>query len=895
MLGFMRHEQSHEGGNAVIEATGTRSGRRFRVLLAVVATVAASLVAVVGASPAGAAPGPPNKLAFTPNPGGGTAGIAWVSGVQPVVTIQDFGGATTTSTAFVYLRITGNPPGATLQCTANPVQAVAGVATFAGCHIDKAGNYSLTAEDPTDGLSKESNDFTILAGTATKLGFVQQPGYGTLAQPLTTQPKVAAQDQFGNTTTTGAPATITIAIANNAGPAGVLTCTSTLTVPPASGVATFSGCQISVAGTGYTLGATSATPSLTAATSASFNVSSATATGLAFVTQPSSGAPAPGLLPTFKVAFVDSAARVVATNVNSIAISRTPAVGSLGGPCTSPVVAAAGVATFTGCTLSQPGVFQLVADQGSGPDLPTATSDSFTVGILHLAFVNQPSNGTAGNPLPSQPVVAVQDASDTTVSSNSAITLSIAPGTGTPGATLTCDQNPLAPAPPSVLAVFALCKVDLPGVGYRITATSTVLGLSADSAPFNVAGPATHLVFLTQPSNGNAGIPLATQPVVAIEDAAGQVVTTDNTTLVTLTKTVSTPLSGGPGALGCAPKVAVAGVATFTGCFMNQAGIGYRVTASSNPVLTTANSELFDITGLQRIFGADAIDTSIAVSQKAFPGTGSANAVVLARSDFFSDALAGGPLAANKGGPLLITPGADQSSILDPRVLAEIQRLIPSGHTVYILGGTLALAPGIDTTLNTLGYVPVRVAGENLFGTAVAIAGRLGNPSTVFEATGTNFPDALSAVPAAIRNSGAILLTNGNQQAPETAAYLAAHPPTVRYAIGGPLAAAGADPSAIPVYGADLFDTAVAVADRFFPSPGVFGVATGLNYPDALSGGVFMATGGRLGPMILVNTNLPLPPSVSNYFTLMPPTPGYVFGGPIAVSEDVVTTIVSLL
>jgi len=47
--------------------------------------------------------------------------------------------------------------------------------------------------------------------------------------------------------------------------------------------------------------------------------------------------------------------------------------------------------------------------------------------------------------------------------------------------------------------------------------------------------------------------------------------------------------------------------------------------------------------------------------------------------------------------------------------------------------------------------------------------------------------------------------------------------------------------------------------------------------------------------MILVNTNLPLPPSVSNYFTLMPPTPGYVFGGPIAVSEDVVTTIVSLL
>jgi len=139
-------------------------------------------------------------------------------------------------------------------------------------------------------------------------------------------------------------------------------------------------------------------------------------------------------------------------------------------------------------------------------------------------------------------------------------------------------------------------------------------------------------------------------------------------------------------------------------------------------------------------------------------------------------------------------------------------------------------------------------------------------------------------------------VTDGTTQAPETAAYLVAHPPTTRYAIGGPLAAAGADPAAIPVYGEDLFGTSAKVASVFFPTAAIYGVATGLSYPDALSGGVFMATGGRLGPVLLVNTHTPLPPTISAYLeTLAHGSPGYVFGGPIAVGDDVVDAIVALV
>ncbi len=297
---------------------------------------------------------------------------------------------------------------------------------------------------------------------------------------------------------------------------------------------------------------------------------------------------------------------------------------------------------------------------------------------------------------------------------------------------------------------------------------------------------------------------------------------------------------------------------------------------------------------LQRIYGTDAIGTAIAISQAEFPNPGSASAVVLARSDFFSDALAGGPFAASLNGPLLITPGAGLSSGLNPRVQNEIQRVLPSGHTVYVLGGDLALSPNIDSTLKGLGYQVVREAGVNEFATAVDIAKAMGDPSTIFEATGLSFYDALSAVPAAIEQHAAILLTNGSTQAPETAAYLSQFPQDTRYAIGGPLAAFGADPSATPVYGRDQFGTSAAVATRFFPNAKAFGAATAAAFPDALGGGAFMATGGRLGPLLLVNPSAPLPSGILPYLAgLSPGTPGYVFGGPLAVGNDAAAALQS--
>jgi hypothetical protein len=81
-------------------------------------------------------PGAASKLAFLSSPAGGSVNQVW--GTQPRVAIQDASGNTVNSNA-----------AATLSCLANPVGAVAGVATFSGCRTNRGGTYTLTASSGT--------------------------------------------------------------------------------------------------------------------------------------------------------------------------------------------------------------------------------------------------------------------------------------------------------------------------------------------------------------------------------------------------------------------------------------------------------------------------------------------------------------------------------------------------------------------------------------------------------------------------------------------------------------------------------------------------------------------------------------------------------------------------
>ena len=172
------------------------------------------------------------------------------------------------------------------------------------------------------------------------------------------------------------------------------------------------------------------------------------------------------------------------------------------------------------------------------------------------------------------------------------------------------------------------------------------------------------------------------------------------------------------------------------------------------------------------------------------------------------------------------------------------------------------------------------------------MAGLLGNPSTVFEADGTNFPDAISAGWAAAEQGGAVLLTHGSSQNPETAAYIAAHPGT-HWAIGGPSAAA--DPAATPIVGLDRFDTAAKTAAEFANHANWIGVASGAAFPDALTGGPEVAA--HHGAMLLANPSAPLPTATQNYLFNQRSfiTIATLFGGTGALGQDVYNAVLHAL
>ena len=272
-------------------------------------------------------------------------------------------------------------------------------------------------------------------------------------------------------------------------------------------------------------------------------------------------------------------------------------------------------------------------------------------------------------------------------------------------------------------------------------------------------------------------------------------------------------------------------------------------------------------THVVRESGMDRIATAVAASQLNFADAGStadfkraqAGAVVLSRSDQYADALGGSSLAVRKDAPLLITP----SGALGPAVRAEIRRVLKPGGTVYVLGGERAVSPAVATALTGMGYTVTRLAGADRYATAVEIARTVDPQPRVIEvATGANYPDAL----AAGAPGEPLVLTDGAVLPAATAAYLNGINPTAAtvVTVGGPGDAAliaGYQAKKMPSWpsqlnrlklaGTSRYDTALLVAKTFFGGEADAAVATGMSWPDALSGGAMV--GHRGGPLLLTD------------------------------------------
>jgi beta propeller repeat protein len=257
------------------------------------------------------------------------------------------------------------------------------------------------------------------------------------------------------------------------------------------------------------------------------------------------------------------------------------------------------------------------------------------------------------------------------------------------------------------------------------------------------------------------------------------------------------------------------------------------------------------------------------------------NVAIVATGEDFPDALSAAGLAGIFDAPLFLV---GQNSV-PSEVRVELARRDVSW--IIIVGGKAAVG---DTVFNWLDarYPGVhRVWGTNRYDTAKEVATYMstimggGGHVNALIARGDSFPDALALSPIAYARGMPILLTDPNALPSVTANALSSMNVQRAAIAGGTSAVSGPVQGDIDTIlgnnggsgsfrwpGSDRYATAATVAkeavDINWLNTGFVGIATGLSFPDALTGGI--ACGNEHGVLLLSQTDS-LPSATVQYLT----------------------------
>lgn len=568
------------------DLTVSTAAAGYTLLASATALTSATSNAFTISPPAAAA-----KLAFSVQPSDVAAGASITPAIK--VQVQDANGAlVTSSTQQISLSIGTNPSDATLGGTLT-VAAVNGEATFSNVSLTKAGSgFTLVASAPSTTLtSATSTAFTVRAGAATKLGFVQQPTYFPAGTTITPAVTVAVQDASGNTVTSQPATGVSLALSG---------CTATLTgttsAQTSGGVATFGNLSIATSASNCVLVATAT--SLTQATSVAFN---AQPTGgvvkVAFTTEPSPTATAGSVMTPFAVTLQDANG----ANISNAGGSATVTLSVLSGPgrllgTTSATTPATGTATatFSNVSIREAGTYQLLVSAGG---LRSDTSAAFTVSAgpaYKVGFVTLPSSIVAG--VPFSPVVqaAIQDQYGNTVTSATNVIQLTATSTAT------STSVPFSPGVFSVtatavsgVATFTNLTIKKASSADRLVASApgtSLFGTQSANVFDVVAAPLSELGFVQQPTTATAGTVISPAVTVQGQDSVGNVYTD-------FANPVTVALIGGTtGAIlgGTKTVTPSSGVASFSTLTIDKSGTQYHLVATASGV-SGATSRAFAI------------------------------------------------------------------------------------------------------------------------------------------------------------------------------------------------------------------------------------------------------------------------------------------------------------
>ncbi len=220
-------------------------------------------------------------------------------------------------------------------------------------------------------------------------------------------------------------------------------------------------------------------------------------------------------------------------------------------------------------------------------------ADSAAVSVTQipsrLAFNVQPGSTTAGVAFAPAVTVVVQDSEGRPVSGATTF-ISVALSGGPGGAVL---SGTLGRAAVNGVATFTDLSVDKAGSGYVLTASATGFA-GAISTNFGIMpGPASRLVFVTQPSRTPKSSVIVPAVRVAAQDAFGNVA-------AAFTTAITVAIQGGSGSGGAVlggttTQTPSGGVATFADLTISRTGTNYRLVATASGV-SSVTSASFNIT-----------------------------------------------------------------------------------------------------------------------------------------------------------------------------------------------------------------------------------------------------------------------------------------------------------
>ena len=582
--------------------------------------------------------GSASQLVFSTQPtGAASATLPAVFATEPVVTVEDsFGNSVTSSNAPVTLTISHGSLGG---CSANPVSASGGSASFSNCGGTAYGN-GLTLTAASSGLSSTTSASFNVTNVASQLIFTTQPVAGVSGTALQTQPVVTVEDVNGSTVTASSTA-ITLTSVNSSGTAaGLLQLCTNLT--PYEGVVSVQTCNFAgIVGTGYYLLATQGT--LTATSGVFSPTAAGTATKLVFSTQPIAGLAGSTFTTQPVVDVEDSGGNV--TN-SSATITLSVSGGGVLASCAN-LTAVQGVVEVTSCTFGglDTAPYTLTA---TASGLSSATSTSFTpagpgpVSSSVSSVVASPSivldNGTASSTI----TVTLKDVYTNVISGNSVM---LSQG----GANSAIAVNPVVSGPLGV-ANFSVTDTHQEVVTYTAddATQSTVLATQPQVSFATQLAPPTNVTLSYGAAAGTIGVTFSA-PTNA---PGGQLYTAEACTDASMTQNCvgPEPITSGAQITGLAYTQGSAGTPYYV-TITASASTGYLLSLSADVGPQNATSQVNPPTNVV-VTPSSSTSGALNVTFSASTGT--------APSSYSSLACTDAAMSQNCLGPTTIASGGGQ-------------------------------------------------------------------------------------------------------------------------------------------------------------------------------------------------------------------------------------------